>query len=1365
MPFDVTEMRARLNEFMKEINDAATSPEDVERYAKFNAALHEINEQTDYYYQPREDGTYPPLDADGLKKLQEHYNAALEQSRLLLSGTEGGAVAERMRLIARELQPLLRSDSAALDMADSQNLPLPELIGRAREQAVDLGEQQTTAQGGQLSARQHIIVENGENNSEDGYFTATSRVEPKRHFDDLMDSMAGKYPPQFRPFIEQMRDKYQDVVTQDYSSNPYWGILGDDTSDIAPDYAKRYMLQSWKENFIEPLELNLDGLDEDPQYLTFMDELYNRMAPVFTEYKTYRSGFLVNTEEGANIDRRNVGMTRVAALLGKPDLTAKSRPMMLIQNGVPVSGTFMQTASGVDLTNTKPDAAILSYTAENFNNPQVFDDIAAMQGLDFICGNIDRHPGNFFMRFDPPDSKDGKLVGITLIDNDLSFSDASDKPEKRTGSKFVLPDEMGVIGEDFYNSMKVMTKETLQAELADCGLSGQEIDWAWARKEALQAKIEADLDYYKDKAPGYVESGRLRVVPNKEWGSYSIERLAALNKENQFATIIRAPKFAYSYQESKKMDSKRLAEAEPFRRAALGLPPEEEKAEPAPKPPVPKGRIVGSGLAQERDPLNVARPDTLKLATPGISNIRPVGNNLSRRYPISWREGGEVHNGFLTPELSLSAESIVRQSLNTAIEQNPRYADVLKSVRDYYTFDPNTPAFDLKTYQQNVSLPGTAEQLPWEEMGVGKALGDALVKDPDFAKMWQQTSLEMSKVLSAQLLYGLAGVDTGRRIDLRNVAMSDVGDVLGVPNLLARSRTVQLEADGQIINGVVMEASDGFEANRVRDGEPMARITAAEASEVYNTESGVKSLADIQILDYVCMNRDRHVGNMFFRFDGLEEGKPRFAGVKGIDNDYSFGTLVPDPKEHVDKLSSLNDMQVISEGMAEKIRDPTTKDAIADKMRQNGMPQSEIDAAWKRIDAVNAHVKAGKLRIVKDGEWGKEPNTIEALGAGGDSSIFQRVKQDVIDPMAKLAEKWNALPEEQKIPPAPKPGLQFTGCVKVEGFGRSLKDNTELAALREQARRELSDRIAKSAEIKDAPEPLSEKDALANILAESKAMSKQLAAADPLFHLRSVQYRDLRRSADELVRLAQRLSKRLPNPEDELSADDRQKLSDALSKVTDRSTAYQMKKMSDAEDGIEISNLSEQKMRAAGNASFRISSLRASFDRTVSAREAQKNPMSYVHNRLNQAKAELSGATGAELRRKAAETIYLKVIAQSGMKFKTGDAIRKALRADVMAKNRDAIMRSPVFESIMKMPDDELRSLAAQQKGDMLVNRYVIETAKAMKTQKAQAQQEMKKTQVKEHALAGQGGKITEGTNKQSEVKEVTQPNSPVMGK
>ena len=208
----------------------------------------------------------------------------------------------------------------------------------------------------------------------------------------------------------------------------------------------------------------------------------------------------------------------------------------------------MQTADGVDLTNIKPDAPLLGYTAKNFDNPAMFDDIAAMQGLDFICGNIDRHPGNFFMRFDNPNSKDAKLCGITLIDNDLSFSNATDLPSDRRGSKFVLPSEMGVIGEDFVTAMKTMTKESLKTALSDCGLSEKEIDFAWERKMALEKKIDADRAYFKDKEPGYVEEGRLRVVPKNEWNAYSIETLAQVHKGSQFKVITNAPYIARKFE-------------------------------------------------------------------------------------------------------------------------------------------------------------------------------------------------------------------------------------------------------------------------------------------------------------------------------------------------------------------------------------------------------------------------------------------------------------------------------------------------------------------------------------------------------------------------------------------------------------------------------------------------------------------------------------------------------------------------------------------------------------------------------------------------------------------------------------------------
>lgn len=398
MPFDVTQMRTRLNAYMEEIRDLATSKEDVARYAQFNAALHEINEQTEYYYKLREDGTYPPLDAEGLKKLRSGYQAALEQSTLLLEGSEGGAVAERMRGIAREMQPLLRSDSAALDMADSQNLPLPELIGRAREQAVDLGDQQAVGESGQLNTREHIQVVCG-GVTEDGYFTATRRVEPVKKYRELLDRLESKYPPQFRPFINHLRENRQQLFKAGYDEPMYEGCQGD-----SPEQTRERMVKKWHNSFHRYAGTRnaVQDIVWEPQYLAFMDEFYSEMGGISAEYDAYKSGVRLKCEDGANIDRRNVGMSRVAGLLGKKDLVAHARPMMLIKNGVAVSGTFMQTADGVDLTKTTADDPIRGFTEDNFDSPEVFDDIAAMQGLDFICGNLDRHPGNFFMRFTPP---------------------------------------------------------------------------------------------------------------------------------------------------------------------------------------------------------------------------------------------------------------------------------------------------------------------------------------------------------------------------------------------------------------------------------------------------------------------------------------------------------------------------------------------------------------------------------------------------------------------------------------------------------------------------------------------------------------------------------------------------------------------------------------------------------------------------------------------------------------------------------------------------------------------------------------------------------------------------------------------------
>ena len=51
----------------------------------------------------------------------------------------------------------------------------------------------------------------------------------------------------------------------------------------------------------------------------------------------------------------------MARLLGKSDLVAEAKPMMLIENGKPVVGTFMRNASGLDLTKVKPDDAFTKF--------------------------------------------------------------------------------------------------------------------------------------------------------------------------------------------------------------------------------------------------------------------------------------------------------------------------------------------------------------------------------------------------------------------------------------------------------------------------------------------------------------------------------------------------------------------------------------------------------------------------------------------------------------------------------------------------------------------------------------------------------------------------------------------------------------------------------------------------------------------------------------------------------------------------------------------------------------------------------------------------------------------------------------------
>ena len=154
------------------------------------------------------------------------------------------------------------------------------------------------------------------------------------------------------------------------------------------------------------------------------------------------------------------------------------------------------------------------------------------------------------------------------------------------------------------------------------------------------------------------------------------------------------------------------------------------------------------------------------------------------------------------------------------------------------------------------------------------------------------------------------GMTDKARIDTKNAGMSIVAELLGCPNVICRAQPMKIrDAKGNLIDGTFMQMAKGVDPNRpTREGQ-----NASKSSLNHTDGRGLESIADLQVIDYICGNVDRHGGNLFYRFD--EKGK--FIGGQGIDNDSSFGTKVPQlSKDAVRRLPVAPNMGAISKKTA-----------------------------------------------------------------------------------------------------------------------------------------------------------------------------------------------------------------------------------------------------------------------------------------------------------------------------------------------------------------------------------------------------------------------------------------------------------------
>ena len=221
----------------------------------------------------------------------------------------------------------------------------------------------------------------------------------------------------------------------------------------------------------------------------------------------------------------------------------------------------------------------------------------------------------------------------------------------------------------------------------------------------------------------------------------------------------------------------------------------------------------------------------------------------------------------------------------------------------------------------------------------------------------------------------------GERLDNRNSAMSAVADLLGIGDRIARSENMRfIDDEGKTVEGSFMEFGKGLDLNA--HPEDSVFLNFSPRSNENTKNQLLKSIADLQILDHLCLNVDRHQGNLMYQVD--KEGN--LIGVQGIDNDSSFGARI-----HMG--SDFESLKVISKSMVNKL-EGLTPEMMRFALRGRGLSEAEIQLAGHRLDRLKTKIKQGAIRTVQDDKFGAlDPK--DYLYEKGNGNLFAMVRDQI----------------------------------------------------------------------------------------------------------------------------------------------------------------------------------------------------------------------------------------------------------------------------------------------------------------------------------------------------------------------------------
>ena len=287
-----------------------------------------------------------------------------------------------------------------------------------------------------------------------------------------------------------------------------------------------------------------------------------------------------------------------------------------------------------------------------------------------------------------------------------------------------------------------------------------------------------------------------------------------------------------------------------------------------------------------RDVLFVIRAERLD-----AKDLKSEGAGTSLLKIKTNRNGSQ---SFIKPEeRTASNDSISAYLLMYANTGDPALPELVKTIMT----DSEYPDIEKSLYTMITTMGGTGDIHRW-------------IKDAIKAYATEDVNRVMKEYLSSFLEFAYKkrtelGVSKGNLIregsviSSRNVSTTRVADRLGVGEIIARSETVIVkQKDGTFVRANSMEGITGANTMQMQK---LCKKLHGEWSNRRLKISGkaAAQLYELQVLDLICSQIDRHPGNYMAIFRFVQDPPPAppdsgeviIESIKGIDNDLSFGEM------------------------------------------------------------------------------------------------------------------------------------------------------------------------------------------------------------------------------------------------------------------------------------------------------------------------------------------------------------------------------------------------------------------------------------------------------------------------------------------